>query len=86
MFRIFSSAEPGPQLIWTAMIWHPSHPRGSGHGRHSIYRSESGKPTAIKSVNGVFAPTLTIDQTLAAAKEQSRPSVAGEFGHELIRR
>jgi len=36
-------------------------PRGSGHGRHSIYRSESGKPTAIKSVNGVFALTLTID-------------------------
>ena len=27
-----------------------------------------------------------IDQTLAAAKEQSRPSVAGQFGHEVIRR
>jgi len=37
-------------------------PRGSGHSRHSIYRSESGKPTAIKSVNGVFALTLTIDR------------------------
>ena len=35
-------------------------PRGSGHGRHSIYRSESGKPTAIRSVNGVFALTLTV--------------------------
>ena len=30
-------------------------PQGSGHGRHSIYRSESGNPLRIKSVNGVFA-------------------------------
>ena len=36
-------------------------PRGSGHGRHSICRSESAKPAAIKSVNGVFALTLALD-------------------------
>jgi len=39
-------------------------PQGSGHGRHSIYRSDSGKPTAIKSVNGVFALTLTFKMCL----------------------
>jgi hypothetical protein len=36
-------------------------PQGSGHGRHSIHRSESANPLRIKSVNGVFALTFTND-------------------------
>src|SRR5208282_990133 len=42
-----------------------AYPQGSGHGRHSIYRSESGKPTAV---NGVFALTFTVSPALDRAE------------------